>query len=461
MTDTAANDPIRREWRLVGRLAARFERAVRSGHRGVRVSLPMRRVLLLLGATLLFAGGALLASGPASASAGSIQAWPMWGFNAAHTRVGPSVGLPSQRLWYKPEMVAQFGDLVEYPPSIAGGMLFYATNGGGQGGEIVARRLSDGAEQWRYTVSGGGQFASQPAVSNGVVYVGTMGPHKGRGSAGYKPELLALQADSAQPEGTVLARYPIGHAIESSPLVVGNRLYVCSQIGRLYCFDKRPNAQGKLRQLWSRPLGAKTTSSPAYRDGRIVVATYSGRIMAFNYASGKLRWKKTLRGQFYGTPAIYGTRVVVASKSNGKLYCLNARTGTTMWSYATNQGLYASPAVWNNTIYLGSKFRCFWAIDVRSGKPKWPASKVRKKRYAGPIYGSATVLRGVVYFSALPAAGSKHAVGKESGKTYAVDGRTGKLKWSWAAGAYSPVTATSSVILVTGHHTIYAFKPRR
>jgi outer membrane protein assembly factor BamB len=414
-------------------------------------------LLLLLGLLLGISAVAL-----ESEARAATQSWPMWGFNAARTRVGPAIGLPSGKpIWWQSEMVAQFGDLVEYPPSIAAGMLFYATNGGGQGGEVVARRLSDGAELWRYTVTGGGQFASQPAISGNVVYIGTMGPRKGRGDSRYKPELLALQADSSTPDGTLLGRYVIGHAVESSPLVVGNRIYVTSQDGKLYCFDTRPSAQGRLRQLWSRPLGAKTTASPAYRDGRVVVATYGGSVMAFDYRSGVRRWKKTLRGQFYGTPAIYGSRVIVASKFNGKIYCLAARTGTTMWSYATNQGLYASPAIWNNMIYIGSKYRCFWAIDVRSGKPKWSASKVRQKRYAGPIYGSATVLKGVVYFSTLPAAGAKHTLGKESGKTYAIDARSGKLKWSWAAGAYSPVTATSSLILLTGHHTIYAFKPRR
>jgi outer membrane protein assembly factor BamB len=422
----------------------------------LRLRAPLATLLLILGSLIGFS-----ASLPSEAHAVT-RSWPMWGFNAARTRVGPAVGLPSGKpIWWQSEMVAQFGDLVEYPPSIAAGMLFYATNGGGQGGELVARRLSDGAELWRYTVSGGGQFASQPAVSGNVVYVGTMGPHKGRGDPRYKPELLALQADTTTPEGTLLGRYPIGHAVESSPLVVGNRLYVTSQTGRLYCFEKRPDAQGRLRQWWSRPLGAKTTASPAYRDGRVVVATYGGTVMAFDYKSGVRRWRMALRGQFYGTPAIYGTRVVVASKSNGKIYCLNARNGRTLWSYATNQGLYASPAIWNNTIYIGSKYRSFWAIDVRSGKPKWSASKVRQKRYAGPIYGSATVLKGVVYFSSLPVVGAKHTLGKESGKTYAIDARSGKLKWSWAAGAYSPVTATSSVILVTGHHTIYAFKPRQ
>jgi outer membrane protein assembly factor BamB len=412
-------------------------------------------------ATLLLLLGLLLGVNAARGGEAhaATQSWPMWGFNAARTRVGPAVGLPSGRpIWWQSEMVAQFGDLVEYPPSIAAGRLFYATNGGGQGGELVARRLSDGAELWRYTVSGGGQFASQPAISGNIVYVGTMGPHKGRGDPHYKPELLALQADSTTPEGTLLGRYVIGHAIESSPLVVGNRLYVTSQDGRLYCFDTHPG-QGKLRQLWCKPLGAKTTASPAYRDGRVVVATYGGSVMAFDYRSGVRRWKKTLRGQFYGTPAISGTRVIVASKSNGKIYCLAARTGSVMWSYATNQGLYASPAIWNNTIYIGSKYRSFWAIDVRNGKPKWSASKVRAKRYAGPIYGSATVLKGIVYLSSV--ATGKHTLGKESGKTYAIDARSGKLKWSWAAGAYSPVTATSSLILLTGHHTIYAFKPRK
>jgi outer membrane protein assembly factor BamB len=412
----------------------------------------------MAGAAVLLVGAIGFASGPAAGQASAVASWPTWGFNTARTRVGPNVGLPNQRqrLWYASELVGGFGDLIEYPPSISGGRLFYCTNGGGQGGQVVARDLKTGAQLWRYLVAGGGQFASEPTVSDGIVYVGSMGPHEGRGSKRYKPELLALQAA----DGGLLARNVIGRAVESSPLIVGNRLYVCSQNGRLFCFDKRPTSHRQLRLLWSRPLGAKATSSPAYRYGRVVVATYGGTVLAFNDTSGELLWRRQLRGQFYGTPAIAGSRVVVASKSNGFLYCLSLVSGRTLWSYDTRQGLYASPAVWNNTVYVGSKMRCLWAFDVRTGSPKWPANTVRSRRYAGAIYGSATVLKGVVYFSSLPAPGAKLAKGRENGRTYAVDGRTGGTRWTWPAGAYAGVTATSTVILVIGHHTIWAFRPR-
>jgi outer membrane protein assembly factor BamB len=394
-----------------------------------------------------------------------VLAWPIWGFNTGRTRVGPNVVPPNPNttdvLWKQQEIVknaagelTRFGDLIEYPPSISGGKIFYCTNGGGQGGQVISRDLRTGAELWRYKIPSkqGGQFAAEPAVSGNVVYVGTMGPHKGRGDPNYKPELLALQADSTDPAGTLLWHYTTGHAVEASPMVLENRLYFSTQAGTLYSFSTTTH-----KKLWTRNLGGKTTSSPAYdQNGRIITSTYTGVVWAFDKNSGAVRWKNKLPGnnaQFYGTPAVYGTRVVVASKANGKLYCLDSRTGKTLWSYATNQGLYASPAVWNNTIYIGSKFRSFWAIDVRTGRPIWPKSKILANRYPGPIFGSASVLNGIVYFSS--------RVSRGKGFTYAIDGRTGAKKWQFNDGYYSPVTATSSVFLLTGHHTIYAFPTQR
>jgi len=434
-------------------------------------------LLLTLG-LVSSAGGLAACAGhtPASAKpavedkvAKHVVAWPIWGFNTARTRVGPSVVVPNPNtatlLWKQAEFVrsatgqlTRFGDLIEYPPSVSGGRVFYCTNGGGQGGQIICRDLLTGDQLWRYRIPSkkGGQFAAEPAVSGNVVYVGTMGPHVGRGDPSYKPGLLALQANSANPAGTLLWQYTTGHAVESSPMVLNNRLYFSTQSGTLYSLSTSLSAPH--RPLWSRNLGGKTTSSPAYdQNGHIITSTYTGVVWAFNATTGAVFWKNKLPGtnaQFYGTPAVYGSRVVVASKANGKIYCLDVGTGKTLWTYATSQGLYASPAIWNNTIYIGSKFDCFWAIDIRTGLPIWSKSKILRSRYPGPICGSASVLNGIVYFSSFP------APGKKTGTTYALDGRTGRRKWVFNDGYYSPVTATSTVVLLTGHHTVYAFKPK-
>jgi outer membrane protein assembly factor BamB len=454
-------------------------RPYRSGFLVAGVSSVLTVLLLTLGLVSSASGLAACGGHPAAAASKSaiedkvashVSAWPVWGFNTARTRVGPNITVPNPNktsvLWKQTEIVknaagqtTQFGDLIEYPPSISDGKVFYCTNGGGQGGQVICRDLLTGVERWRYKIPAkqGGQFAAEPAVSGDVVYVGTMGPRKGRGNPNYKPQLLALQADTTAPEGKLLWSFTTGHAVESSPMVLGNRLYFSSQAGTLYCFSTSPDLTNP-EPLWTRNLGGKTTSSPAYDlNGRIITSTYTGIVWAFDQNSGAVRWKNKVPGsnaQFYGTPAVYGTRVVVASKANGKLYCLDDHTGHTLWTYATGQGLYASPAVWNNTIYIGSKFKCFWAIDVRTGMPatNWPRSKILLHRYPGPIFGSASVLNGVVYFSSFPGAGAK------KGTTYAIDARTGAKKWQFNDGYYSPVTATSAVALITGHHTIYAFK---
>jgi outer membrane protein assembly factor BamB len=395
-----------------------------------------------------------------------VAAWPTWRFNTARTGVGPNIVVPNPNtadmLWKQQEIVKNaageltpFGDLIEYPPSISDGKVFYCTNGGGQGGQVICRKLTTGAELWRYKIPArrGGQFAAEPAVSGNVVYVGTMGPHKGRGDPKYRPQLLALQADTMQPDGHLLWSYTTGHAVESSPMVLEGRLYFSTQAGTLYCFSATPNA-GNPKPIWTRPLGGKTTSSPAYdQNGRIITSTYTGVVWALDKDSGKILWRTKVPGtnaKFYGTPAVYGVRVVVASLANGKLYCLDDRNGHILWTCATGQGMYASPAVWNNTIYIGSKFKCFWAIDVRTGKPIWSKTKILSNRYPGSIWGSASVLDGIVYFSS--------RVSRGKGITYAIDGRTGARKWQFNDGYYSPVTATSTVALITGHHTIYAFK---
>ncbi len=86
--------------------------------------------------------------------------------------MGPAVVLPDPNttdpLWKQTGdrqvgdgELTQFGDLIEYPPSISGGRVFYCTNGGGQGGQVICRDLRDGAELWRYKIPSG-RAASSP-----------------------------------------------------------------------------------------------------------------------------------------------------------------------------------------------------------------------------------------------------------------------------------------------------------
>ena len=69
-------------------------------------------------------------------------------------------------------------------------------------------------------------------------------------------------------------------------------------------------------------------------------------------------------------------------------------------------------------------------------------------RANGPISGSATVVRGIVYFSTL----------KE--RTYGLDARTGRLVWQFPDGKYAPVVADPDRVYLVGYHRVYALDER-
>jgi len=93
-------------------------------------------------------------------------------------------------------------------------------------------------------------------------------------------------------------------------------------------------------------------------------------------------------------------------------------------------------------LLIGSYDHTFYAFDAATGAERW------RFRANGPISGSATVVRGLVYFATL------------AGRTYALDAWTGRLRWSFPDGRYSPVVAVRGLIVLTGARTLYGLRPR-
>ena len=61
--------------------------------------------------------------------------------------------------------------------------------------------------------------------------------------------------------------------VESSPAIVGNRVFVGSTDGRLYELDLLKGAK-----VWDFDAGAAITASPAVANGRIIFGTHDGRV---------------------------------------------------------------------------------------------------------------------------------------------------------------------------------------
>jgi outer membrane protein assembly factor BamB len=355
--------------------------------------------------------------------------WPTFGYEEQRRRTDDNAGLepPFRAVWtYRAK------SLVEFPPVLGYGNLFFQTNDG----RLVALEARRGTVDWVYRT--GRCAAATPAISDYTVYAVFLNrpPCNSEGDE-LDGELVALRTR----DGTVRWRVTLGPS-ESSPLVVGDRVYVGDWRGRVRAYDTKTG-----RQVWSHETGGEIKGGVAHRDGVLYVGSYDHHVYALDAGTGRRLWRAGAqerigtRGRFYSTPAVAYSRVYIGG-TDGKVYSFGAASGKLRWSHGTGSYVYGSPAVWEQLVLIGSHDRRFYALDAATGDVVWRFDA------AGRIAGSATVLDGVVYFSTL------------NQRTFALDARTGKELWRWNDGKYAGVIGGRQRMYLTGHTRLYAMLPR-
>jgi outer membrane protein assembly factor BamB len=358
-------------------------------------------------------------------------AWPMWGFDAVHNRISPYLHRPPYRVSWS------FGarQLVEFPPTIAYGRLYFTNNPG----VTFAVDAKTGKETWRHR--SGRCTASSPAVDDKLVFQAFLNrpPCNSRRSPDVLTgEVVAFDALS----GKVRWRTEIGPT-ESSPLVHQGKIYVGDWRGRVYALSERTG-----RIVWTFRTGGRVKGAVAALGNRVFVGSYDGRLYALDSRTGALQWRSASQGrlgglgQFYSTPAVAYGRVFIGS-TDGKVYAFGATTGDLLWSRSTGGYVYSSPAVWEKLVLVGSYSGSFFAIDAGTGEVHW------RFRAGARISGAPTVMAGNVYFATL------------ARRTFAVDGRTGRRVWSFPDGEYSPLVADADRAYLVGRARIFALAERR
>jgi len=369
-------------------------------------------------------------TGPAPGGAQPVDVpWPTYGYDAARVRNPPYDHRPPYRgIWR-----FRARNLVEFPPAVGRGRLYFANNSG----VMFAISARTGKRAWKFA-SGRCQAAS-PAISGSLVYMTFLNrpPCNRKKTKGLTGEVIAFYAGS----GKIKWRRQIGPS-ESSPLVAFGRVYVGDWRGYVYSLRAR---DGKV--MWQFRTGGQIKSAIAYAGGRLFVGSYDSKLYALDARTGKLAWRAAAqkrlgkRGKFYSTPAVAYGRVYVGG-TDGKVYSFGAGSGKLRWSHSTGGYVYSSPAIWQQTVYAGSYSKKLIAFDAATGDVKW------QFKANGEISGSPTVMAGLVYFSTL------------TERTYALDARTGDVAWTFPDGKYTPLAADSKRIYIVGHARLYGLVPR-
>jgi eukaryotic-like serine/threonine-protein kinase len=348
----------------------------------------------------------------------SANEWRMTGGDPQRTNASrDSLVLPLVLRWSY-DASAGFG-----PSSVAvtDSILFVST----LHGEILAvrTRTGEGAGSRRF----GPSIVGAPVLDGSMLYTTI---------AGDENSLVAFDVT----EGRIRWTIRMGGS-ETSPLLIGDRIFFCTLNGKLVCAGKKT---GEVLWTYSPPKHLPVTSihsSPA-GDGTIVVfGSDDGRLTAVGAADGVLRWSFRARRSILTSPIITGGRVIAGSLDSS-MYAVDASTGSLLWSRPLGSAIYSSAAVGGNRVYAGTSGRQLCCLSIDSGEILWSFDM------KGPV-GAAPVVSGNVVFA-----------GSLDKTIYALDGISGKILWHYETGGRiktSPVVAKQSLFILTDDRVVQAF----
>ena len=261
--------------------------------------------------------------------------------------------------------------------------------------------------------------------------------------------------------------FPTGDRIVSSPVYRDGVVYFGGDDGNVYAVDARDG-----HQRWKRKTDGPVPSTPAIDGDTLYVGSYDGKFYALDARTGAMRWKfatggerrfeaKGLHGMlpknqtiadpfdvFLSSPVV-ANGVVYFGSGDGHLYALDAKSGAPKWKFGTGDVVHASPAYADGVVYVGSWDGYFYAVDAATGKERW--------RFHG---GEDPVLHNQVGFQSSPAVVDGVVyTGCRDSNLYALDAATGKEKWRWnGSGSWvitSPAVVGGKVIFGTSDSSLY------
>ncbi|MFB0553417.1 MAG: PQQ-binding-like beta-propeller repeat protein [Phycisphaerae bacterium] len=243
----------------------------------------------------------------------------------------------------------------------------------------------------------------------------------------------------------------------SSPIVVGERLYVTGDVGDdliVFAFDRSgtPQWRAKNGKAWEGPYpGARACC--AFSEGRLYHLNAHGRLACLDAGSGKELWAVDILKRFSARNITWalsecllvdGTRVIVTPGGKKALMAaLDKRNGQTVWTtepLGEDHTSHCSPILFR---YAGRRViaNCSSAhgfgVDADTGKLLWtvPLKNPHGVNTTTPVYGSGRVF----YVTPYAELGRSYRLGADG------QGITAEHLWT------SPLdTVTGGAVLVDG-----------
>jgi outer membrane protein assembly factor BamB len=129
------------------------------------------------------------------------------------------------------------------------------------------------------------------------------------------------------------------------------------------------------KEVWRTSAGQKLSAGTA-SDGRlVVVGTYKGEVLTFDFETGKPVWNTNVKGELVAPPAIAEGLVIVRTSDN-RVIALDTADGKQRWNYQrSNPPLavrsVAPPLPFGPFVLVGMPGGKIYALSLQNGAPAW------------------------------------------------------------------------------------------
>ena len=218
------------------------------------------------------------------------------------------------------------------------------------------------------------------------------------------------------------------------------------------------------RVAWEARPGFRDFGSIAVSGNTVVTGNINsaGGAFGFDAATGKKLWG--VPGMMFGEPAVdeRAAYVINYTDHGKKLRSVDLRTGRVLWS-AEEEDLGANdtpPLVAGGRVYVTDQYGKLRVYETATGKPVWQFVFTPTKSQCPTAMALSD---GVLYFG-----GSEELMERSNGPfLWAVDAATGKELWRFKTAhgrdrgeCVSSPAAAEGMVVVTSEHTLYALDAR-
>ncbi|MGW4795525.1 outer membrane protein assembly factor BamB family protein, partial [Nonomuraea sp. NPDC004297] len=227
----------------------------------------------------------------------------------------------------------------------------------------------------------------------------------------------------------------------------------------------------RLGVAWRVPLQARTdlwpgghAATPVVADGVVYTQDLDSNVYAVELSTGRLLWTRTYDLRSVGPNGVAVAYGKVFGATSTHAFALDARTGAELWSRKLVQndfeGIDMAPGVDHGTVYVstvpgnaghflaGEGQGVLWALDARTGVPKWSFDTVPKDLWGRPdlnaggglwyppsfdqdgdVYASVANPGPFIGTAEFPWGSSRPGPNLYSNSMVKLDARTGKVVW--------------------------------